>query len=89
MANEFLVTMPCNVCEGDGQVLQWPGTNTEGSSDPPDQVTCPICNAGIRTVGKVTIPQLDQILDKATDTLDKCNDILDKCNDILENLPGH
>ena len=79
MANDFIVTVVCDVCGGDGLRLVHEGIVVDGVMQPPGDHACPYCTAGKRTVGTVTIPQLDDIVDK-------CNDILDKCNDIFEKL---
>ncbi len=79
MADDFSILYTCPVCNGTGIETVWQGAiDEEGNALPPGEVTCHECNGDRKLLlGTVTIPQLDDILDK-------CNDIINKCNDILE-----
>lgn len=82
MADEFKLVETCPVCGGSGIRLVWQGSvNAEGEFLPPGDQPCPECESGKRVIGAITIPQLDDILDKCNDVLDKCNDIFEKMNE--------
>ena len=75
MTDIFKVTVSCYVCGGDGIRPVYEGaTNEQGEFIPPGNYPCPACENGQRIVGQVSIPQLDDILDK-------CNDIFEKVNE--------
>ena len=72
MGTVFNILKPCQVCGGDTSRSVWTGTVVpDGDPEPPTEELCPYCTDGNRFVGAITIPQLDDIMDK-------CNDIMDK-----------
>jgi len=75
---EFIITRDCFSCDNG---IRYHSTGTNGNLDPlpPTEYPCEECVDGYVELGRVTIPQFDDILDK-------CNDILNKCNDILEQM---
>ena len=83
MADDFKVTLTCSVCNGTGMRPVWQGTlDEEGNFIPPGYQHCPECEDGKRVVGIVTIPQLNDIVDKVNDIKEKVNDIKEKVDEI-------
>ena len=83
MTNDFKVTLACSVCNGTGMRSVWQGTlDEEGNFIPPGDQPCPECEDGKRVVGIVTIPQLNDIVDKVNDIKEK----VDEIKGVVDNL---
>ena len=79
---DFIITDSCPSCGGTGVILSHSGGLDESDNFvAPVEGVCPDCTNGIRTIGNITITELDDILDKCNDILDKCNDIFEKVNE--------
>ncbi len=88
MGEEFVITIVCPNCGGSHIRYHSSGAqNAEGENLPPNGFDCEVCREdGTVVVGTVTIPQLDDILNKVNDVKQKVDEIKNIVDELYEEV---